>query len=195
MQEDEGLSFLTALIGLTQGKRDLQWSEAQRRPTGGGGERGGRKDVERPPTLVLEVFIVYKESNLNGSSVFADSVFVNLPAHCNSHVASKSRRALGSRPFRGTCGAAENWGDQPSTFSPKAGPGDALPCCILPTRTLFSLLRALILHFCASCWGILNGPQAWCCGAVLCPKSYKAGGVLGENTREMSLVRVRARYS
>lgn len=66
MQEDEALSFLKALMGLPQGKRDLQWSEAQRRPTGGGGERGGRKDVERPPTLVLEVFILYKESNLNG---------------------------------------------------------------------------------------------------------------------------------
>lgn len=66
MQEDEALSFLKALMGLPQGKRDLQWSEAQRRPTGGGGERGGRKDVERLPTLVLEVFILYKESNLNG---------------------------------------------------------------------------------------------------------------------------------
>lgn len=60
------------------------------------------------PTLVLQVFILYKEPNLNGASVFADSVFVNSPARCNSHVASKSRRAVGSWPFRGTCQVAEN---------------------------------------------------------------------------------------
>ena len=125
---------------------------------------------------------------------FADSVFVNSPARCNSHVASKSRRAVGSWPFRGTCRVVENWGDPPSTFSPKTGPGDALPCCILPTRALFSLLRALFLHFCGSCWRILNGPQAWYCGAVLCLKSYKVGGVLGENTSEMSFVQAWPQY-
>ena len=91
---------------------------------------------------------------------------MNSPARWNSCVTSKSRSAVGSRLFGGTCGVAENWGHPPSTFSPKAGPGGALPCCILPTRALFSLLQALFFHFCASCWEILNGPQAWGCGTV-----------------------------
>lgn len=107
---------------------------------------------------------------------------MNSPARWNSCVTSKSRRAVGSRLFGGTCEVAENWGHPPSKFSPKAGPGGALPCCILPTRALFSLLQALFLHFCASCWEILNGPQAWGCGTVLYPKSYKTCVFLGENT-------------